>query len=70
MPGKPVEVDLILFILFDFQVRFGDRGLSFLRVGFSFDQRIWDSFIFWERQRSGTGYRRRAFDCGLRVVVA
>jgi hypothetical protein len=23
-----------------------------------------------ERPRSGTGYRRRAFDCGLRVVVA
>ena len=50
MPGKPVEVDLILFILFDFQVRFGDRGLSFLRVGFSFDHPSWNSFLFWERR--------------------
>lgn len=22
-----------------------------------------------ERPRSGTGYRRRAFDCGLKVIV-
>jgi hypothetical protein len=27
-------------------------------------------FLYAERPRSGTGYRRRAFDCGLMVVAA